>query len=177
MPEGEDSFDLPAGEVSIYVLPEAQDGDAEVPGHEVIAADLPEGEDISDLPPAEPLHGGESSLSRDDYRNDYEYGYDYSYQCDCDEYQCYGDRGMMVSSRTAQPVVYDGRTLRPVLRTASWMLSQMADALSGLSQSMQQIAAEQQPEEDSSVFAPPEMDYPWPTILGRKPDRNAMPGL
>jgi hypothetical protein len=180
LPIGEDLHDdLPPAEPADADLPESEFGGDDVPAHEVISNDLPAGEDISDLPPAEVE--GPANLSRSAYRNDYEYEYDYNYQCDCNyDVESYGD----YASKSATPVTadYSGasaadlESLRPVLRTASWMLNQVGEALLGLSRSMSDMAEAGEPVSEATLV-PPELDYPWPTILGRQPNRDIHPGL
>ncbi len=172
LPPGESTDDLPASEFSGY----------ELPAQEVLSADLPAGEDISDLPPAEIDGAMPSHLSREAYRNEYEcdYGYHSNYECN-DEHSCHGATHA-VSQPPIEAATPDdaASSLRPVLRTASWMLNQFAEALLGLSRSVDQIAdaAAQEPSvEEATQVSPPEMDYPWPTILGRQPNRDIHPGL
>jgi hypothetical protein len=154
--------DLPLGEQFIGDLP---------PG-EVLYDDLPAGEDIvDDMPP--PETGATAPAVNDGiygrYTPDYDHGCDYDYDYNV---QSYGDYPCRASQADA------GQSLRPLLRTASWLLNHMGEMLMGLSKSCEQMAdAAVEPADDSVRILPPTTDYPWPTIIGRQPRRNQTPGL
>jgi hypothetical protein len=72
----------------------------------------------------------------------------------------------------------DLKSLRPVLRTASWFLGQMGEALVSMSKSVEEMAQPLDETVNEAVeVSPPEMDYPWPAIIGRQPNRDIHPGL
>lgn len=174
LPPGEMLDDMPPAEPAANDLPEGGLDGYDYPSHEVISSDLPAAEEVNDLPPGE--EPSAQPAARDAYRNEYEYEYDYNYQCDCDEYLPPHCKPAENADCSAKPV--DANSLRPVLRTASWVLNQMGEALVGLSKSVDQLANPLEETVDEATLAtPPEMDYPWPTILGRQPNRDIHPGL
>ncbi len=174
--------DLPPGEQFVGDLPPGETLTDDLPPGEDIVDDMPPGESFDDLPPAEtgstaPAWNTHGTGSYDyHYENDYDYGCGGEY--DVHSYGDYGDCDAWHNRSAAQKAT--GTSLRPLLRTASWVLSHMAEALLGLSKSCDQLAdatAEEKPVQDAVQMVPLELDYPWPTIIGRQPQRNQSPGL
>lgn len=170
LPAGEDiEDDLPPGELTDDLPPAEPANDlppAELQGEDGLnedwfCSDLPPCEDISDLPPGEFCTSHPASLSRTEYRNEYESRYSNWSTCEYNgEYnvECYGDYGDyshcdgVCHSASVHSVATDysaqaeaaGSSLRPLLRTASWLLNEMGEALKGLSQSCDQIVGEEE---------------------------------